>query len=298
MRWPRKRKQQLLELASNSHQYSGANRNYDYQGMSLDSRNEVRLAMILDSLGIDYEVHVPFEGCRDDDRIFTFVPDFVTKQPVKIVGCSHGITILEVHGGNYYTHDDLRKMQAVRNLTGKRGHIFSRSHIDMLETEDPVWHDDDFLDFRPPARDENVDRELTEMLVEVFRREQKEFYYESSIRKCIEPTSGRSFTAYCQFFFTEPQKLLGIEEPVQFLRVVKKLTKSTIIAMEALRVRNINAYAIDLPLGLMYYREGTRKKRPQQPDGWEAHYLATGNKDVKARKKNGYLNKPNGDKNL
>ena len=289
------RKTQLLSLAGNSLQYSGLNRNYLYQGMSFDSRDEVRLAMILDEMEEIYDVHVPFENYRDDDRLFTFVPDFVTKRPIKLVGCSHSITILELHGGNYLTHTDLRKMQSVRNLTGKRGHIFDRSHIDMLATEGPVWYPEDFEDFRAPSRDENVDKEMTEILMDVFRNEGKEFYLDPNIRGCIEPTTGKSFTAYGQFFFPEPQKLLGIEEPIQFLRVVKKLTKSTIIALEALRARNINAYAITQSLGLMYHREGTRKKRPQSPDGWSHHYLKNGVKEERNPKKNSiFVNKPNG----
>ncbi|MEK7648832.1 MAG: hypothetical protein AAB400_02855 [Patescibacteria group bacterium] len=287
------RKAELIRIATESTAYSHTSHRIDYNGMLMFSQAEVRLAMILDAMDAQYDTQVPFENCRDDDGTFTYVPDFVTRKPIKVVGCSHEITILETHGGEYLTHKDIRQMQAVRNLTGKRGHIFMRDHLNMLEAEGHQWYSEDFEDFIAPARDENVDHAMVELLAEVFRREGKTFHLNPFFRRCVEPTTGKTFTANGQFFFPQPQKLLGIEEPVQFLRIVKKLTKSTIIALESLRARNINAYALLKPQSLMYYREGTQKKRPQEPDGW-THFYTPNGEHSNLKGKQVYVNKPNG----
>jgi len=281
------KKEKLLKwLIHEGHQYSNSQRTYSHGVHTFYSEGEVRLAKIIDRLAGDYqyETHVSYAGLRDGDRVYEFCPDIVTDEPYKVVGCSYNITVFEYFGGSFLTHDDIRKMQALRAATGKRGHIFLPGHLPVLENEDAVWHERDFIDFRSPGRAENFDEVSFLLMIDVLRQSGIDFYTNPEFHGCIAQKNDRKFAARGHIFVPYPIKVIGVDEPIQYMRFVKKLTKAEIISIEALHAtRNINGYAFLPELVRMYARQGLFKKRPSMPDKVGQFYAAHTNESQKLR---------------
>ncbi len=269
------RKNELVKrLIHDGVQYANASRKKYTHGLhEFYSKGEDDLATILDGMHIEYDTHVPFEHLFDGDRYFDFRPDFVTHRDIKIPGCSYNITVLEYFGGEFLIHDDIRKMQALRSATGRRGHIILPGHLHMLQQEGAQWHKKDFDDFRSPGCKDNLDEVSMLIMMDVLRDAGIEFYTNPEFTNCIAPNNDRRFTARGHLFLPQPTKFIGIDEPIQYIRCVRQLRKSEIISLEGLHAaHNINGYALLRELVLMYRRQGLSKRRPQVPNKFDQHY--------------------------
>lgn len=281
-------KDQLVKwLLHEGVQYAGGQRRIFTHGPhTFYSGGELRLAKVVDSIvgEYQYDTHVPYSNLRDGDRHYEFRPDISTRSPIKIVGCSYDITQLEYFGGEFLQHDDIRKMIALRNETGKRGLFILPGHLICLEHEDPKWCDSDYDHFHSPGRAENLDEVGLLIMIDVLRTAGIEFYTDPEFHKCIATKSGRKFTARGHIFLTKPQKIIGIDEPIQYIRCVKKLTKSEIVSIESLHAtRGINGYALMRQLILMYRREGMFKRRAQKPDKYNQYYGKNSDEPIKQK---------------
>lgn len=277
-------------------QYAGRPQTYSHGPHTFYSNGEVRLARIIDSFAgeYNYNTHVSFAGMRYGDKLYEFCPDIITRESYKIVGCSYNITVFEYFGGNFLKHDDISKMQALRATTGKRGHIFLPGHLVELESGGSVWNDKDFVDFHSPGRAENLDEVSYLIMIDVFRDAGIEFYLNPEFHKCITPDGRRKFTARGHFFFPKPIKIIGVDEPIQYLRCVKRLTKEEIISIDALHATHgINGYALMREQCLMYRREGLFKRRQQMPDKVGQYYASQTSEQLK-RKEQPIKRPPNG----
>lgn len=248
-------------------------RTYEHNRHTFYSLGEVRTAKVIDSFGVEYKTHQLFDNLRDGDKNYVFRPDFLTSEPIKLVGCSHPITVVEYFGGNFLLHDDIRKMLAMRAATGRRGHFILPGHLHMLEHQGAQWSDSDFKNFHAPGRAENFDEVSYLIMIDVLRDAGIEFFTFPEIHNCFASGSERKFTFRGHIFFPQPQKFIGIDEPIQVLRCVRRLEKDEIIALESLHAtRGINGYALLRQFALMYRYQGLFKKRPQVPDKYSEHY--------------------------
>lgn len=277
MRRAQEEKDQLVNwLLHEGVQYADrTTRTYEHNGHTLYSSGEVRTAKVIDAFDVPYQTHQLFDNLREGDRRYTFRPDFLMAEPIKLVGCSHPITIVEYFGGNFLIHDDIRKMQALRAATGRRGHFILPGHLHMLEHQGIRWHDNDFKSFHAPGRAENFDEVSYLIMIDVLRDAGIEIITFPEFHNCFASGSERKFTFRGHIFFPQPQKFIGIDEPIQMLRCVKRLEKDEIIALESLHAtRGVTGYALLRQFALMYRYQGLFKKRPQVPDKYSEHYQA------------------------